>query len=378
MIQVDLTLSHLNNLLGTDFSGDDVKKILENVEFNVRLDGDNINVTVPYWRTDIHIPEDIIEEVGRLTGYDNIAPVLPLHATADPNMMFTLTARIRNFLSARGANEVLTYSFVHGDLMAKVGENPENAYKIVNSISPELQYIRQSIIPSLLDKSYGNLRAGHDCFALFEMNQIYPKNLGLDNQNVPKGAHQLGFLFVDHATSSNYYRAKKYLEGLLRSLNTPYEISAFAANDTNQYYEPKRSAVIKSGDTVLGFIGEIKRSVLRGFKLPAGTVAFELDLSALMESVQDENTKDFRISDYPSVSRDLTLTVTADKAYAELESAIREILHGYIYELLPTSIYQAEGSETKNVSFHLEFAAPDKTLTKAEIQGIMDKLEAIK
>lgn len=377
-IEVDLKLSQINDLLGTDFSDKEVKRILENVEFVVEIEGDDIHVTVPFWRTDIHIAEDIIEEVGRLSGFDNIAPILPLHATADPNELFNLKANIRNHLSARGANEVLTYSFVHGDLMQKVGQKPENSYKIVNSISPELQHIRQSIVPSLLDKSYANLRAGHDQFALFEMNQVYPKNLGFDDDKVPVGHHQLGFVFVSQKEQSNYYLAKKYLESLLDSLNVSHILIEFEKNETNSYYEPKRSATIKAGDVVLGYIGEIQHKVLRGFKLPNGTAAFELSLKGLLGAEQGVNSKDFRSSDYPAVLRDITLTVDGSVKYADIESKLRAVLSGYIYKLIPTSIYQAEGSETKNLSFHIEFAAPDKTLTKDEISAIMEKLEAVK
>jgi len=377
-IEVALTLSQLNDLLGTDFTGKQVKEILENVEFEVSENGDAINVVVPFWRTDIHIAEDIIEEVGRLSGYDNIEKVLPLHATADPNALFALKTSIRDHLAARGANEVLTYSFVHGDLMQKVGQKPENSYKIVNSISPELQHIRQSIVPSLLDKSYANIRAGHNQFALFEMNQVYPKNLGFDAENVPAGRHELGFVFVSQKEQSNYYIAKKYLESLLASLNVPFEIAEFVENETNSYYEPKRSASIKLGDDILGYVGEIKLPVLRGFKLPKGTAAFELSLAKLLEAEQSVNSKDFRSSDYPAVLRDITLTVNGDAKFADIEAKLRDILSGFIYKLIPTSIYQAEGSETKNLSFHIEFASPDKTLTKDEISAIMKKLESVK
>ncbi len=376
-IEVALTLSQLNDLLGTDFTGKQVKEILENVEFEVSENGDAINVIVPFWRTDIHIAEDIIEEVGRLSGYDNIEKVLPLHATADPNALFALKTSIRDHLAARGANEVLTYSFVHGDLMQKVGQKPENSYKIVNSISPELQHIRQSIVPSLLDKSYANIRAGHDQFALFEMNQVYPKNLGFDAENVPAGRHELGFVFISQKEQSNYYIAKKYLESLLASLNVPFEIAEFVENETNSYYEPKRSASIKLGDDILGYVGEIKLPVLRSFKLSKGTAAFELSLAKLLEAEQSVNSKDFRSSDYPAVLRDITLTVNGDAKFADIEAKLREILSGFIYKLIPTSIYQAEGSETKNLSFHIEFASPDKTLTKDEISAIMKKLESV-
>jgi len=378
LIEVSVSIGQINGLLGTDFTGGQVKKILENVEFTVALAGGNIKVAVPFWRTDIHIAEDIIEEVGRLSGFDNITPVLPLHGTADPNEMFGLKAHIRDHLSARGANEVLTYSFIHGDLMQKVGQKPDNSYKIVNSISPELQHIRQSIVPSLLDKSYANLRAGHDQFALFEMNQVYPRDLGVDNQEVPKGKSELGFVFVSQKEQSNYFVAKKYLDSLLDSLNIPHIIVEFVKTSTNTYFEPKRSAAVKCGDTILGYIGEIQHKVLRGFKLPNGTAAFELSLAQLISAEQGINSKDFRTSDYPAVLRDITLTVDESKRYVDIESKLRAILSGFIYKLAPTSIYRADGSKTKNLSFHIEFAAPDKTLTKDEISAIMEKLEAVK
>ena len=380
-IVVDVKLSQINGLLGTNFTADEVKTTLENVEFNVEESGEDFHIEVPFWRTDIHIPEDIIEEVGRLNGFDNIAPILPLHATSDKNSMFELKTTLRNHLSARGANEVLTYSFVHGDLMQKVGQDTENAYKIVNSISPDLQFIRQSIVPSLLDKSYANLRAGHDKFALFEMNQVYPRSLGADEDGVPQNSHRLGFIYIDHASHSGYYAAKKYLESLLTMLGIDYEIKPFlAAKDgTDAYYEPARSANVEVDGKPFGHLGEIKRKVLREFKLPEGVAAFELDLKALLIT-RGAKAQDFRTSQYPFVSRDITITVPAAQAYAPLAAKIRDELaeRNLIFRVKCTSIYQAENSGTKNISFHLEFADPEKTLAKAEIQAIMDTLEKIK
>lgn len=380
--QVVVSLAQINGLLGTDFTIEEVRDILENVEFDAAIDGDKITVDVPFWRTDIHIPEDIIEEVGRLSGYDNINPVLPLHATSDPNPMLQLKTHIRDHLAACGANEVLTYSFVHGDLMKKVGQKPENSYKIINSISPELQHIRQSIVPSLLDKTYGNIRAGYDKFALFEMNQVYPRSNGVDEDGVPNNSYNLGFVFADKNDGSNYYLAKKYLENLLENLGVKYEIKAFVATDdaVNSYYEPKRSASVYCGDKKLGDLGEIKAKVLREFKLAQGTAAFEFDLNEILAHATGAAHKDFRVSQYPFVSRDVTITVPLDAKYVSLEQQIRAIFEegDYIYKLSCTSIYQAEGSATKNISFHLDFANPNKTLEKTEINAIMSKVESIK
>lgn len=378
---VDVELSQINNLLGMKFTIAEAQKILENVEFDVKVSGEKMSVTVPFWRTDIHIPEDIIEEVGRLSGYDNIAPVLPLHATSDKNASFELKSELRDILSAFGANETLTYSFVHGDLIQKVGQDTANSYRIVNSISPDLQYIRQSIVPSLLDKSYANIRAGYDKFALFEMNQIYSRTNGVDEDGVPQNAHHLAFICVDQAGKSGFYTAKKYLLEMLKKMGISADVKPFlvAKDQTNAYYEPKRSANIECDGKLLGHLGEIKSSILRQMKLPLGTAAFEVSLDEIL-AINRSSTKHFRLSQYPFVSRDVTLSVATDAAYGEFESKIDTIFKeaGLIYRIKPSSIYRAEGSEQKNLSFHLEFAHPDKTLAKNEIQAIMNQIEAIK
>lgn len=380
--KVELELAQLNGLLGTDFTTKQAQDILQNVEFDIETKGKKLIATVPFWRTDIHISEDLIEEVGRLSGYDNIAPVLPLHATSDPNEMFVLKTALRNHLSARGANEVLTYSFVHGDLLKKVNQNPENSYKIVNSISPDLQYIRQSIVPSLLDKSYANLRAGHEKFALFEMNQVYSRSAGLDDDGVPQNNYRLGFVLVSQDQKAGYYLAKKYVESLLDTFGIGYEIKPFieAKDKTNAYFEPKRSANIETSDgKLIGHVGEIKQRISRSFKLPINTAAFELDLRVILE-LQGASVKDFSFSQFPSVARDLTLTLPLDCPVGEITAQIRAELakRELIYRIECTSIYQADGAKTKNVSFHLSFARTDKTLEKSEIQDIMKALEKIK
>ena len=379
---VTISLAKMIGLLGKKFSAEEVKAILENVNFDVAIDGDNISCTVPYWRTDIHIPEDIYEEVGRLSGFDNIEPILPLHETAEPSSRFVLKTRIREFLSARGANEALSYSFVNGELLNKVKQDEKNSYKIVNSISPDLQYIRQSIAPSLLNKAYANIRAGYKQFAMFEMNQVYRKSFGLDEQGVPSGRHELSILFINTDSKCEYYQAKHYLEALLQNLNIDFEIRKFEseADKSNAYYEPKRSAAVYAGEKLIGYIGEVKNSILQGFKLPQGTAVFELAIDSLDELQSDTPAKRPRFSQYPSVERDITLTVSEKQDYKQVEKALRDVLESkdLIYSVKPVSIYQAEGQNTKNLSFRVSFADANKTLAKDAIQAIMKELETVK
>ena len=233
----------------------------------------------------------------------------------------------------------------------------------------------------MLDKSYANLRAGYDEFALFEMNQVYSRTDGVDEDGVPQNAHHLAFTYVNHAEKSGFYIAKHYLVELLNKLGIQAEIKPFLAakDQTNAYYEPKRSANIEIDGKLLGHLGEIKANVLRQMKLPAGTAAFEISLDEVLK-LGRSSAKHFRLSQYPFVSRDVTLSVASDAAYGDYEQKIRTVFEqaGLIYRLKPSSIYRAENATTKNLSFHLEFAHSDKTLAKNEIQDIMKQIESIK
>ena len=371
---VKITTDEINNLLGTNYSEAEIIKTLENVEFAVEKSADGLTVAAPAWRTDIHIKEDIIEEVGRLNGYDNIAPVLPAHATAEKNKMVETKSQIRNFFSLTGANELLTYTFVHGDLLEKVGQDVKNSYRLVNSISPDLQYLRQQIVPSLLVKAYENLKAKHSSFALFEMNQTFSRSTGVDKDGVPIANNNLAMVVVDNSEETKYYLAKKYIEELSKKLGITLSFKKFVPVSKEAFYEPKRSASIYIGDKIVGCIGEIKYSVLNKLKLPRGIAAFEISLEALAEFTTLKKTAS-EISDYPTVSRDIT--IVTDAPYETVLEKLQTKLQArdLVFKLTPTSIYQAEGADKPSLSFHLEFADKNKTLESAEILAIMDELE---
>ncbi len=372
---VEITTKEINDLLGTSYTNEEIIKTLDNVSFTVN-GSDNLTVTAPNWRTDIHIKEDIIEEVGRLNGYDNIKPVLPLHETSEKNKLLVLKQNIRSTLKAAGANELLTYTFVHGDLISKVGQDVKNSYKIVNSISPELQYLRQQIVPSLLVKAYDNLKAKQDAFALFEMNQVFLRSNGVDEDGVPFASHNIAFVAVDNTEKTKYYLAKKYLEELLKKLGVEFKLEKFTTEKHEAFYEPKRSANIMVAGTKIGCIGEIKNGIANKLKIPFGVAAFEISLEGLLknESIKKVSAE---ISDFPTVSRDLT--ISTKKSYAEIFEKIDKNLaeKNLIYKIMPVSIYQPEGKEEKNLSFHLEFADRNKTMESQEILDLMAELEKI-
>lgn len=384
-IVVKITTDEINDLLGTDYSGRKISLTLENVGLKVAVEPSSpvMKVSVPAWRTDLHIKEDIIEEVGRLLGYDNIAPVLPLHQTATVNKMMALKKQVRETMRRLGANEVLTYSFVAGRLLEKAGQKPQNSYRIVNSISPELQYVRQSIVPSLLEKAYVNQKIPFDRFALFEMNKVYQKKWEMNDEGVPVEKLQLGCVIAERKNNETaYYKAKKYVERLLEELKIAAEIRPLSEKTVKNLalaepFEPKRAAEVVTTDEgkegeIIGVVGEFKNTVRNDFKLAKFLAGFELDLEPMLENVQAKR------EIYLGEIEKRDLTVATSGTYAELLDKIAKILakHQVKVQITPIGIYQPKDQEMKNISVHLEFAGQVKPKVMQELEKLNSRRKA--
>lgn len=412
---VELTTDEINRLLGSSYDVETIVRTLENVGFEVgclvkpsrsdhprptgsganeqaaRNDGParvcpertispstELSVTAPAWRTDIHIKEDIIEEVGRLLGYDNLPISLPekpfIESEIDP--MIHLKTELREILSSRlDMNEVLTYSFVSRNLLQKVGLDAQDSYEIVNSISPELQCFRQQIVPSLLDKVRENLKSGYENFTLYEVNQVSQKSSGLTDEKTPVLKTHLGIVCL-----GDFYQLKAQVLALFRELKIPVEYtnlsSESAKHDT--YLEPKRSAELIVNGVKIGAFGEVKTSVLKNFKLESIISVAELNLDKIV-SVPRQQKINHQFSKFPFVERDLTLKVASSTEFGRVLKALDDSLskQELYFTVSPTSIYQVtEDAETKNLSFHLKFSNPTKTLNSDEISAIMKTISA--
>ncbi len=389
----ELTLDAMtvNAVLGSNYTIEDMLDTLQDVEFDVTMTCDDeellpgsdgcLHVTPPYWRSDIHIPEDIIEEIGRINGFDTIEPTLPLRdfTAVRPSEFDTFRARIRESLVRAGVNEVLTYSFVHGDALTKAGQKQEDSYKIVNSISPDLQYYRQTLTPSLLTTIHPNVKQGYESFAVFELNKVHPKQYGMTNENVPKEANMLATTVTNRhdIDGSPYYQAKKILDYLLKTLDMKVSYQPIQADPNYAVvapFEHRRSALVMSQATgvVIGVVGEYKKAVARSFKLPEATAGFELDADALFEATMGQKTQYVPLSRYPGTERDICFQVDTHVLYStiisEAERALQETT--LLTSISAVDIYQPEDGVKKNVTIRIKLTAADHTLTGDEVNVV--------
>lgn len=380
---VMVTVDMVNAVLGSKFSAADITETLGNVEFIAELKEPlTIKVTPPYWRADVAIPEDVIEEVGRLNGFDSIEAVLPSRdfTAIMPGSLDNLRQAVRRGLARGGANEVLTYSFVHGDILKKAGQKPEDSYRLTNSLSPELQYYRQTLTPSLLSLIHPNLKSGYERFALFEINKAHNKSLGLNEENVPTELDLVAFTIASKQAfdGAAFFEAKAQLDNLARALGLTLTYMPF--DQPHEYFvaapfEPKRSAYATDAHSgeVIGIVGEYKKPVARGFKLPDFAAGFELRSDALLLAVQSANAQYTPLSRYPSLERDICFKVNSGVAYAEVAAPVEAALEssGLETNYWPIDIYQPADKRTRNFTFRIKLTASDRTLTSQEAAAVM-------
>lgn len=392
---VKVSVDFINSRLGSNLKSQDIVRLLENVEFDVTSNGGNLRVLAPFWRTDIEIKEDVVEEVGRLYGYDKLPVNLPARIAKPTKRdgLIDLKQSLRVQLSAAGANEILTYSFVHGDLMKSSGVDPDKwAYHIRNALSPDLQYYRTSLMSSVLEKVYLNIRSDRtrptedNDFAIFEIGKAHVK--GHDNEEkLPGEFERLALVFsADQKTAnrkyngSAYYMAKQYLEVLLDGRATLVPLTSNAYPITS-VYELNRSAMVMAGKEVFGVIGEFNEATKKALKLPDYTAGFEIDIELFNKFLGERSQKYAPLSVFPKTQQDITFKVKNDLAAQDLLGLVWDELqkqsaeHGYIPISTFRDIYQAEDdTKHKNITLRLWLSHPSRTLTTEEVNVLLDKI----
>jgi phenylalanyl-tRNA synthetase beta chain len=386
---VEVTREFVNSRLGLELSITDMTQLLTNVEFAVEQTEDSLAITPPFWRTDIEIPEDIVEEIGRLHGFDKLPLELPVRSImpAQTNALLDQKADIASSLAKSGANELLTYSFVHGNLLEKVTQQREQAFKLSNALSPDLQYYRLHALPSLLDKVHANIKAGYPSFALFELNKGHNLLHKDDAEGgVPTEIEFLDFVYASKAEQPGapFYHARRYLDALAADLGLTLSYVAITEDPhvpVADPYDYTRSAFVSVVDgPFLGMVGEFKPQVLKSLKLPKYSAGFTVGQNELLEARTAHQSSYQALPRYPKVEQDLCLRVASDVSYADLSTFVAHALvelkpEQAVVNQTPLDIYQRDDDAGyKQITFRLSLANFEKTMTDQEMGTILDSV----
>jgi phenylalanyl-tRNA synthetase beta chain len=274
---------------------------------------------------------------------------------------------------------------VHENVLKRAEQDKTQAFKLSNALSPDLQYYRLSVLPSLLDKVHANIKAGHDEFVLFEIGKGHNKKYHLDDDaGLPK---ELNFVDAVYASKkpgqgAPYYRIRKLVEQLCldRGVAVVYKpITDELDFPVTAPFDLARSALLETTNGVfIGMIGELKQRVLKNFKLPSYTAAMTLDLEGLEQAFSQTHQTYRPLSKYPSIFQDISLKVPGSVAFGEVAALVREVSSGaaeMAIRVSPVSIYQPEGdTSTKTMTMRLRCVSYEKTLTDHDLKPIIQRV----
>lgn len=373
-----LRLSRVNLLLGMDFTKEQVKKYLESLEFGVKeIEGEDsfdifFDVNVPFFRTDINIEADLIEEIARMYKIQNIHP-LPLKLDTFPGKK----SGIREFkdlandsLYALGLSEILTYSFISPKEYDKLNlardDSRRDAVEIINPLGEDFSVMRTCLIANMLEVVSKNLKNRIEDLRFFEIGNVFIKS----GQKLPNED-----LSMVCCLSGNYdfYYLKDLFEKVCDKLGIrgiEYDIDS-----EDPVFHSGRCARVHIGDENLGKLGEIHPVVLENFEIDKRVYAFEINLTSLYKFA-DREKKYNKIIKYPAVKRDLSLVVDDDISSRDIEETMYENGGDFLVDIELFDIYKGKQIEEgkKSYTYKLEFVSAERTLKDEEIKSAFEKI----
>ena len=409
-LTVTLTMRRLRQSLGMDIDPAEAQKALESLGFTCTpsahpelVEGEALVVSIPWWRNDVNIEDDLVEEVVRIIGYDAVPTVMlstpiPFHS---PSPSIALREEVRDLLAAAGMQEVINYSVASMDLIDRAVPVDEQALpmRLANPMSATHEYLRPTLHAGLLANLSANQSDGPGPFRLFEAGRVFLPRSGDLPEEVEIVAGILAgqrsaasWLAGNDAGGMDFYDAKGMVEWLLERLGIIVQWEP----GEHPVYQPGRCAVVKSlsssplpnkshsppeggntrgGGGVLGFAGEVHPAIRDRFGLDFAQVAgFELRLSALLAALPDSKRNFVSLPRFPAATRDLALIVPANVPAGRVTELImrnRLVQRAELFD-----IYSGENlaTGTKSLAFHVHFQAADRTLTNEEVTRSLDGL----
>lgn len=368
---------YISSLVGMEIPEEDAVRILQSLGFDIKSRRKDFLITVPTFRSDIEVKEDIIEEIARVYGYDKIepqAPVLPIFRKL-PQALAVLVDRgqgelwdtaefirihdlVKNCLYAVGFNEVYNYSFVSDE--AKEILNLDNIVELENPISHKARYLRPFLGINLLAKTVENLRF-FDRIRLFETGKVFKKNKEI--KETRRAGGMITGSFFDLKSLTDSFLNKLGVIDRYYDDTPPHKWDA----EELRFYHPGAVALIKSGNDVLGVIGEISPTITRTLKLKKPVAAFEFGLETLALKIAEE--KEYQpVSRFPSVVRDISVLVPKNTRVSQILNLIEGADKNRIIQDVDVfDIYEDDAEDKKSIAFHVIYGSEKRTLKGAEV-----------
>ena len=370
--KINLSINFLNEKLGTQLSINKAKQVLKYLNIQIlSVNSDLIKILTPSHRFDLEIQEDLVEEIARLIGYDNL-PTKELKSSqqnfSETNYLKVL--ELKKFLANNNFQEVINYSFIDDDLQNKL-ELSKGIIKIQNPLTENLNSMRTSLFPGLIANLISNVKRGNDCLKIYEEGKVFSRNKAIQESN-----YIAGLIFDqekkswNHSSSFDFYSLKEIVLNLIKFSN----ISDISLKKSKlNLLHPQISADIFKANKKIGSFGKVHPLILKKINFKKPFFYFELKTNELF------NTKHLKLlepSKFPSTQRDLAFIVSEKLGYIELleeisENAGKDLIDIKLFDLFKGGELQ---KNKKSLAFRLTWQSSKETLEDSYIDSAVDKI----
>lgn len=378
---IQITTTNVNQLIGFELTTEEINTIFERLGFGTKVNGEAFEVEVPSRRNDISIKSDLIEEIARIYGYDQLPSTLPNFESATAGHLTEnqlKTRKVKEILEGAGLNQAITYSLVHKEVAKKYTIEQNDVVELMMPMSEDQAVLRQSLLPRLIDATRYNVARKNKNVALYELGRVFYSN---GQEQLPTEVEFLsGILTGQYAANKwqqkeepvDFFLVKGIVERIAEQLNLTFTFEATQLD----LLHPGRTAYVKLNDNVVGLIAELHPTVEKENDLDR-TYVFELNFTKLLE--QQVGKIEYQpIPKFPGVSRDIALVVGTDISAASLINTIDangdEILnHAEVFD-----VYEGEHMEEgkKSVAIRIDYLDINETLTEEKVTTVHNQILA--
>ena len=385
--EIDLRVDKTNRFLGTELSRETMGSYLQALELEVHPLGDAVlRVKVPCFRVDLTRDWDLMEEVARMEGYDNIAvtnpPIRPSDEREAPEV--TTGDRVREIIVGLGFSEVISFSFIAPESADFLGAEKDSALRcfvpLLNPLTVDQSVMRTSLMPGLLSAVKTNLSYGEKDLKLFEWGRIFIRQ---GTEELPRERLALSGVVMGSANPKDWYReeraadfydAKGVVEALLKALGS--RALVFERGDIPPWYLKEAASLIRLADQRLGTVGELAPEVLKRFDVDAPRVfAFEIDGTVLIEKVSGDRTFE-PLAKFPAVYRDLSLVVKKSVECEKIQAIILREGKELVESVSLFDLFEGGkiGPSEKALAFRICYRSRESTLDGKDINKLHESI----
>ena len=367
---IEITFKNITDVLGFEIPNSDILECFRKLGFESEVKEEKIYVTVPTRRIDISIKEDLIEEVGRIYGLDNIEGKLPTVPMRKGSIDLT-HREIRNKMISLGLNETLSYVLVREDEADNFTTDSFEKVKLLDPITEERSTLRYSVLPSLLKIYEYNKARNEKDVAIYEIGKGFYKKEEY-GENTKLGVLMSGkyYLGIDNKKDVDFYVIKGVAEEVLDYLGYAGRYSFVMPKQIPSQMHPGQTADISVNNDVVGMVGKLHPSVEK-----EDVYVLEINLDKLL-SKKTGKMKFKEISKYPTISKDLAILIDKNISADEIAKAIKKAAGSLLTNTEIFDVYEGKNipEGKRSIAYSLSFGANDRTLTDDEINNIMNKV----